>query len=49
MTCKYIITKNHGNSVIANEFLTDNKCLCKSIRAWLYSVSKVNTKLASIL
>ena len=48
MSCKNIIAKNHSNGIVSDKLLTNDKCLCKSVRAWLYSVGKVNTKLMSV-
>ena len=42
------IAKNHSNGIVSDKLLTNDKCLCKSVRAWLYSVGKVNTKLMSV-
>ena len=48
MSCENVVSKNHGNRVISNELFADDKCLCKSIRAWLYSVSKRYAELMTV-
>ena len=48
MSCEDIIAENHGNCIITDKFLADDKCLSKSVRAWLYGVSKVYAKLMSV-
>ena len=48
MSCENVITQHHGNCVIADEFLADDKCLRKSVRAWLYGIGKMNAELMSV-
>ena len=48
MSCENIVTKDHTYSVVADEFLTNNECLGKSVRAWLYSIGEVDTKLMAV-
>ena len=48
MSSENIITKNHCNGIIADKVGTNDKGLCKSVRAWLYSIGKMYTELMSI-
>ena len=48
MSCEDVVTKDHTYGVVADEFLADDKCLGKSVRAWLYSVGKVDTELMAV-
>ena len=43
-----IVTQDHGNTVISDKILTDDKCLCQSVRAWLYRIGQFNAKLMPI-
>ena len=48
MTCKNVIAKNHCYIIIANKISADNKCLCQSIRTWLYCIRQLDSKLMTI-
>ena len=48
MSCENVVTKDHTYGVVADEFLADDKCLSKSVRAWLYSIGKVDTELMAV-
>src|ERR1700729_2739834 len=43
-TIKYIVAQNQGYFVLPDKLLTDHKCLCQSVRFFLYSVSKTAAK-----
>ena len=48
MSCEDIIAENHGNCIITDKFFTDDKCLCKSVRTWLYCIGEMDTELMSV-
>ena len=48
MSGKNIVTKHHSNAVIADKFLADNKRLCKTVRACLYRIAQLYSKLMSV-
>ena len=48
MTCENVISKNHSNCIITDKLLANDKCLGKSVRAWLYCIRKMYTKLMSV-
>ena len=39
MSMKNIITQHHSNGITANKFFSNDKCLCKAVRAWLYRIA----------
>src|SRR5699024_3331993 len=39
MSVENIISQHHGNGVFSDELLPDDKCLCQSVRAWLYCIT----------
>ena len=49
MTGEDVVTQHHGNGIVSDEIRTNNKCLGKSVRAWLDGVGQVDTELASVL
>ena len=48
MSGKDIISQNHCHRITSDEVLADNKCLCQTIRTWLYGIRKFNTKLMTV-
>ena len=48
VSCENIISQYHRNGIITNEFLSNDECLSQSIRAWLYCIRQLHSKLMSV-
>ena len=49
VSCENIVSEHHGNGIVTDEIRSDDKCLGKSVRAWLYCVGQLDSELASVL
>jgi hypothetical protein len=43
-----IITQDHCHGIASNKFLTDDKSLGQSVRAWLYRIAQLNAELVAV-
>ena len=43
-----IVAQNHAGAIVADEFFTDEKCLCQTVGGGLDSIRQVNAKVAAV-